>query len=206
VNAPSNIQGTYEMAIANFGVPLYGAVLNGALAYPPVDHEACDPYPADWRAPKHPGLGASVVVVDRGDCAFTRKAFHAQQAGADAVMIHDNVAETLVTMDAASDAQARSYFYTGPDTTTFAWCTPILKDYLSRRISPPRVPRFQSRHNSTSTPFNAASDAFELHPDVALNDGTTLSTRQTSPSRWRSSRNRWATSSRASSRRGTTSS
>jgi len=33
------------------------------------------------------------------------------------------------------------------------------------RLSPPRVPRFQSRH--TSTPFNSASDAFQLHPAVA---------------------------------------
>ena len=31
------------------------------------------------------------------------------------------------------------------------------------RHSPP-IPRFRSRH--TSTPFNSASDAFELHPDV----------------------------------------
>ena len=36
-------------------------------------------------------------------------------------------------------------------------------------FSPPRVSHFQSRH--TSTPFNSASDAYELHPDVALNDG-----------------------------------
>ena len=42
------------------------------------------------------------------------------------------------------------------------------------RISPPRVPRSQSRH--TATPFNATSDAFQLHPDVGLNDGpSTLS-------------------------------
>ena len=32
--------------------------------------------------------------------------------------------------------------------------------FTSRRFSPPRVPRFQSRH--TSTPFNSASDAFQL--------------------------------------------
>jgi hypothetical protein len=31
--------------------------------------------------------------------------------------------------------------------------TPFLKDFISRRVSPPRVPRFQSRH--TSTPFNS---------------------------------------------------
>ena len=38
---------------------------------------------------------------------------------------------------------------------------PILKDF-ARRFSPP-TPRFQS---PPSTPFNSASDAFELHPDV----------------------------------------
>ena len=31
---------------------------------------------------------------------------------------------------------------TGPHTTAFAWCTPFLKDFLSRRVSPP-TPRFQ---------------------------------------------------------------
>jgi len=41
-------------------------------------------------------------------------------------------------------------------------------------ISPPRVPRwFQSRH--TSTPFNSASDAFQLHPDVRSYGPSTLS-------------------------------
>jgi hypothetical protein len=65
----------------------------------------------------------------------------------------------------------RCVLYTGPRTTASAWWTPILKDFTSRRISAPRVPRFQSRH--TSTPFNSASDAFQLHPDVR-SYGTTL--------------------------------
>jgi hypothetical protein len=43
--------------------------------------------------------------------------------------------------------------HTGPHTTASAWCTPILKDF-SRRFSPPRVPRFQSRH--TAMPFNSS--------------------------------------------------
>jgi hypothetical protein len=64
----------------------------------------------------------------------------------------------------------RRVLYTCPHTTPLARWTPIIKDFC-RRISPPRVPRFQSRH--TSTPFNSASDAFELHPDVA-SYGTTL--------------------------------
>ena len=39
----------------------------------------------------------------------------------------------------------------------------FLRTFVSRRVSPPRVPRFQSRH--TSTPFNSASDAFQRHPN-----------------------------------------
>ena len=65
----------------------------------------------------------------------------------------------------------RVRIHTGSHTTASAWWTPILKDFTSRRISAPRVPRFQSRH--TSTPFNSASDAFQLHPDVR-SYGTTL--------------------------------
>ena len=40
--------------------------------------------------------------------------------------------------------------HTGSHTTAFALWTPFLKDF-ARRISPPRVPRFQS---PISTPFN----------------------------------------------------
>jgi len=37
-----------------------------------------------------------VVVLDRGFCAFTKKALHAQNAGADAVIIVDNVGAFIV--------------------------------------------------------------------------------------------------------------
>jgi 3-oxoacyl-[acyl-carrier-protein] synthase-3 len=57
--------------------------------------------------------------------------------------------------------QARSP-HTGSHTTALAWWTPILKDFC-RRVSAPRVPRFQY---PSSTPFNSASDAFQLHPDI----------------------------------------
>jgi UDP-glucose 4-epimerase len=45
----------------------------------------------------------------------------------------------------------RCVLHTGPHTTALARWTPILKDF-ARRISPPRVPRFQS---PPSTPFNS---------------------------------------------------
>jgi len=52
----------------------------------------------------------------------------------------------------AEDRTRARPLHTGPRTTAFARWTPILKDFW-RRISPPRVPRFQSRH--TATPFNS---------------------------------------------------
>jgi ribosome biogenesis protein ENP2 len=50
-------------------------------------------------------------------------------------------------------------------------------------FSPPRVPRcFRSRH--TSTPFNSASDAFELHPDIiARTDPRPSRSRRSNPGR-----------------------
>jgi hypothetical protein len=53
------------------------------------------------------GVGHStVVLVDRGECFFVEKAWRAQQAGANAVIVADDVDEGLVTMaqpDAADD-------------------------------------------------------------------------------------------------------
>jgi hypothetical protein len=43
----------------------------------------------------------------------------------------------------ATAAALRCVPHTGPHTTPFAWCTPILKDF-SRRFFPPITPRFQS--------------------------------------------------------------
>jgi hypothetical protein len=80
---------------------------------------------------------------------------------------------TVFSLNGLSGGFRRVRIHTGPHTAALAWWTPILKDF-SRRISPPRVPRFQSRH--TSTPFNSsASDAFELHPDVRSYGPSTLS-------------------------------
>ena len=65
---------------------------------------------------------------------------------------------------------SRCVLYTAPHTTPFARWTPILKDF-ARRISPP-APRFQS---PPWTPFNSASDAYELHPDIRSYGPSTLS-------------------------------
>jgi hypothetical protein len=49
------------------------------------------------------------MVIDRGHCPFTKKAYYSQLAGADAVMIVDDRYESLVTMDAADDDETSQY-------------------------------------------------------------------------------------------------
>lgn len=41
-----------------------------------------------------------IFIIERGDCPFTHKALHAQKAGAQAVVIYDNIEEGLMTMSA----------------------------------------------------------------------------------------------------------
>jgi len=49
------------------------------------------------------------MLLNRGECPFTTKAYFAQKAGAEAVIIVDNIAEDLITMDAADDAESQEY-------------------------------------------------------------------------------------------------
>ena len=52
----------------------------------------------------------------------------------------------VVQLGYLGGAQSRVRYvlsHTGPHTTAFAWCAPFLKGFC-RRLSPPRVPRFQN--------------------------------------------------------------
>ena len=64
--------------------------------------------PAGYTVPKT-GLGAAILVLDRGGCPFTDKAYYAQSAGADALIVVDSVNEPLVTMDVGDDEQSSQY-------------------------------------------------------------------------------------------------
>ena len=50
--------------------------------------------------------GTDILLVDRGSCYFVEKAFHAQAAGAKAVVVADNVQEDLLTMAVPEDLPA----------------------------------------------------------------------------------------------------
>ncbi|KIZ02215.1 Vacuolar-sorting receptor 2 [Monoraphidium neglectum] len=103
----------FDVALANFGVPKYGALLSGQLVYPNADasygwHAVCTPadcsfgcLPFNESTPplvlkKEPGK-RYIMLLDRGPregtvdlkkpCYFLDKAWNSQLAGADAVLV-----------------------------------------------------------------------------------------------------------------------
>ncbi|KAL8206025.1 hypothetical protein R6Q57_009576 [Mikania cordata] len=105
VTSPDNLKGTYECAIGNFGVPEYGGTLTGYVRYPKSNQKACQIF--DFSLKSEPAGGLPLfVLLDRGDCYFTLKAWNAQKAGAAAILVADNRPEPLITMDMPEEENA----------------------------------------------------------------------------------------------------
>jgi len=94
---PPSLRGEHDTAIGDFGVPQYGAKLVGEVVMDASNIKACELFAEPAPKAKGPGHG-SVFLVERGDCFFLEKAWHAQLAGANAVLVVDNVEEDLLTM------------------------------------------------------------------------------------------------------------
>ncbi|KAF0918607.1 hypothetical protein E2562_025191 [Oryza meyeriana var. granulata] len=115
VTAPSDLKGTYECAIGNFGVPqyggtMYGGTMVGVVAYPKANKKACksfDDFDISYKA--KPGSLPTFLLVDRGDCFFTKKAWNAQNAGAAAILVADDKTEPLITMDTPEESGNTDY-------------------------------------------------------------------------------------------------
>ncbi|KAI4302643.1 hypothetical protein MLD38_038363 [Melastoma candidum] len=101
VTSPNSVKGVYECAIGNFGVPQYGGTLTGVVVYPEVNRKACDRFEGSGGLPLKPKPGGlpTFLLVDRGDCFFTLKAWNAQNGGAAAILVSDDRVEPLITMD-----------------------------------------------------------------------------------------------------------
>jgi len=92
VIAPASAAGTFLVGLSQFGPPLSTAGVTGEIM-PVVDSAgglglACTPLSAVNAA----AVNGKIAVVDRGVCIFTDKVKNAQNAGAIAVVIVDNVA------------------------------------------------------------------------------------------------------------------
>ncbi|XP_022721878.1 vacuolar-sorting receptor 1-like isoform X2 [Durio zibethinus] len=100
VTSPDSIIGVYDCAIGNFGVPLYSGTLFGTVVYPKANQRGCmifDDFDISFIS--KPGGLPTLLLVDRGDCFFTLKAWNAQKAGAAAILIADSMHGPLITMD-----------------------------------------------------------------------------------------------------------
>ncbi|KDP21863.1 hypothetical protein JCGZ_00650 [Jatropha curcas] len=107
VTSPDSVRGIYECAIGNFGVPQYGGTLVGTVVYPKANQKACKEFDeADGSFKSKPGGLPTFVLVDRGDCYFTSKAWNAQRGGAAAILVSDDKIEPLITMDTPEEENA----------------------------------------------------------------------------------------------------
>ncbi|KAK1265386.1 Vacuolar-sorting receptor 1 [Acorus gramineus] len=104
VTSPDSLKGVYESAIGNFGVPQYGGTMVGVVVYPKANVKACkefDEFGISFKS--KPGGLPTFLLVDRGDCYFTQKAWNAQNAGVAAILVADYKIEPLITMDTPAE-------------------------------------------------------------------------------------------------------
>lgn len=81
-------------SLANFGNPPYGRTMIGRVYVPQTKQGklACEPLHSLNFTSEGEESGASpIVIVDRGKCAFVQKVRHAQDIGAKAVLVVDNI-------------------------------------------------------------------------------------------------------------------
>lgn len=86
INSPASIAKTCDAGMAQFGPSLDGTGVTGDVALGTTaagETTACEPITSN--------VTGKVALVDRGTCAFTIKVKNAQDAGAKAVLVADNV-------------------------------------------------------------------------------------------------------------------
>ncbi|KAF8025427.1 hypothetical protein BT93_F2303 [Corymbia citriodora subsp. variegata] len=103
VLSPLSLRSKHDGAIGNFGVPKYGGILVGSVAYPGKDANGCEAFDGD-KPFKSKSSRPTILLLDRGGCYFAKKVWHGQQAGAAAVLIADNIEEPLITMDSPMES------------------------------------------------------------------------------------------------------
>jgi hypothetical protein len=93
---PASLAGIYPVGTAAFGPPLGSAGVAGqvVLALDPAD--AAGPSTTDGCSPltNAAAVAGKIAILDRGTCGFVVKVKNAQDAGAVAVLVADNVAGT----------------------------------------------------------------------------------------------------------------
>ena len=92
--------GEYDAALADFGTPLWGRLLTGELVFDEDDaRSGCsDSLYYSGSGGGEERIATKVALIKRGGCYYATKALNAQRAGADAVIIYDDMQQDLHTM------------------------------------------------------------------------------------------------------------
>jgi len=87
--------GEVRASLGNFGNPPYGSTILGRVFYNELEAKACSVMsPLDFSEDPD-ARNSAILLVDRGECLFVVKVRNAQDAGAQAVIIVDNVSEDV---------------------------------------------------------------------------------------------------------------
>ncbi len=91
VNVPASL-GTFAVGTATFGPPLASPGIRGTVVVAKDASDSAGPSITDGCSAISTKLAGKIALIDRGTCAFVDKVKNAQNAGAIAVIIADNVA------------------------------------------------------------------------------------------------------------------
>nr|KYP60200.1 Vacuolar-sorting receptor 7 [Cajanus cajan] len=103
VLSPHKLRAKRDGAIGNFGLPDYGGFILGSVVYPDKGSHACHAFDGD-KPFKFRSNRPTILLLDRGECYFALKVWHAQEAGAAAVLVTDSIDESLITMDSPEES------------------------------------------------------------------------------------------------------
>lgn len=92
--APASLAGIYQVGTAQFGAPLASPGITGSIVVAQDAADAAGPSTTDGCSAitNAAAVAGRIALMDRGTCGFVVKAKNAQDAGAIAVIIGDNVA------------------------------------------------------------------------------------------------------------------
>ncbi|KAF7845230.1 vacuolar-sorting receptor 1-like [Senna tora] len=134
VTSPKSLKGVYECAIGNFGVPKYGGAMVGSVVYPKTNQKGCKSFDDDSLFKSKPGSFPTFVLVDRGDCYFTLKAWNAQNGGAAAILVADDRSEPLITMDTPEEGSVANDEYVEKISIPSALISKSLGDSIKKAL------------------------------------------------------------------------
>lgn len=94
ITAPAGIAGYYSVGEASFGAPLSATAVTGQVVAALDTADAAGPTTFDACSPitNAADVAGKIAIVNRGTCGFVIKAKNVQNAGAIAMLVHDNAA------------------------------------------------------------------------------------------------------------------